>query len=145
TTSTISTLFNNTGTVDVESGTLNLSGGTANTGTLEADGGNLIVSGNSIGGSGLITGASTLQFGGTSIATNVAFQADPTGTLRLDNSQSYSGKVSGFSLVSNTTRFDLSDINFALGTTTATYFGDSTGGVLTVKDAQGHKATVSMV
>src|SRR5262249_6151196 len=68
-----------------------------------------------------------------------------TGTLRLDKSQSYSGNVSGFSLVSNTTRFDLSDINFASGTTTATYSGDSTGGVLTVKDAFGQKATISLV
>jgi hypothetical protein len=148
-TSVISTLFNNTGTVDVETGTLSLSGSVNNSGTLEADGGNLTVSGNSVAGNGLITGASILEFAGANIATNVSFQTDSSGTLsgtlRLDQSQSYSGTVTGFSLVSNTTKFDLSDINFGAGTTTATYSAiDSTHGTLTVKDASAHKAVIAM-
>ena len=40
-TSTISTLFNNSGTVDVQSGTLELAGVVTNSGTLHADGGNI--------------------------------------------------------------------------------------------------------
>jgi hypothetical protein len=53
--------------------------------------------------------------------------------------------VTGFSTISNTTEFDVSDINFASGTTTATYSAtDSTHGTLTVKDANGHKALIAM-
>src|SRR5262249_34656607 len=66
------------------------------------------------------------------------------GTLRLDQSQSYSGTVTGFSLVSNTTNFDLSDINYALSTTTAVFVGDSTHGTLTVKDAGNHTAHIAL-
>jgi hypothetical protein len=131
--------------VDVQSGALNLSGGVTNSGTLEADGGNLTAGGNSVAGSGLITGSSILDFSGSNVGTNVNFQSGSTGTLRLDQSQSYKGTVTGFSLVSNTTKFDLSDINFASGTTTATYSAiDSTHGTLTVKDASGHKTVIAM-
>ena len=87
-----------------------------------------------------ITGASILEIGGNSSA-NVNFAAAATGTLRLDNSQAYTGQVSGFS---PGTKFDLSDINFASNTTTATYFGDTTHGTLTVKDASNHTANIAL-
>ena len=87
-----------------------------------------------------ITGASILEIGGSSSA-NVNFAAAATGTLRLDNSQSYTGQVSGFS---PTTKFDLSDINFASNTTTANYSGDTTHGTLTVKDASNHTANIAL-
>jgi hypothetical protein len=141
---TIAVPLTNTGTIDVQSGTLNLSGGVTNSGTLEADGGNLFVAGNSISGSGLITGGSILQFGGASVSTNVHFEGSSTGTLQLDQSQSYAGTVTGFSLTANTTKLDLSDIGFASGTTTATFAGDSSGGVLTIKDASNHTAHIAL-
>ena len=103
--------------------------GTANAPTTTAD-----TSGASI------TGASILEIGGSSSA-NVNFAAAATGTLRLDNSQAYTGHVSGFS---PNTKFDLSDINFASNTTTATYSGDTTHGTLTVKDASSHTANIAL-
>ena len=103
--------------------------GTANAPTTTAD-----TSGASI------TGASILEIGGNSSA-NVNFAAAATGTLRLDNSQAYTGHVSGFS---PNTKFDLSDINFASNTTTATYSGDTTHGTLTVKDASSHTANIAL-
>jgi hypothetical protein len=87
-----------------------------------------------------ITGDSILEIDGSSSA-NVNFAAASTGTLRLDNSQAYTGQVSGFS---SGTKFDLSDINFASNTTTATYSGDTTHGMLTVKDASNHTANIAL-
>src|SRR5262249_38760125 len=121
--------------------TLNLSGGINNgSGIVKADGGNLVITG-ALAGNAEIAGSSLLEFGGSS-SVNVNFATGSAGTLRLDNSQAYTGQVSGFSL---TTKFDLSDINFASNTTTATYAGDSTHGMLTVKDASNHTANIALV
>src|SRR5262249_39166653 len=82
-----------------------------------------------------------LQLAGVSDSINLTFQTSSTGTVRLDQSQSYSGIVTGYS---DTTNFDLSDINYALGSTTAVYVGDETRGTLTVKDASNHTAHVAL-
>ena len=98
-TSTISTAFNNSGTVDVEAGKLVFAGTQTNSGTLH---------------NAVIDGATLEYVQGTS--ENVKFGTASGGILRLDASQSFTGFVAAFR-ASET--LDLTDINFT--GTTATY------------------------
>jgi hypothetical protein len=70
-----------------------------------------------------------------------------TATLVLDHASQFTGKLihlSGDGTASNSNQIDLRDIAFGSGTS-ASYSGDTTGGVLTVVDAQNHAAHISLV
>jgi hypothetical protein len=144
-TTVISTAFNNSGTLEVDAGTVDLTGGgVVNSGKLWADGGNLTVTGSLTGsGSDEITGNSMIEFGGA-VASGQAmsFDTGSTGTLLLDKSQSFAGTVAG--LAQNGSNFlDLSDITFGAATK-ATYSGTSSSGTLQVTDGT-HTAEISLL
>jgi Tryptophan-rich Synechocystis species C-terminal domain/Bacterial Ig-like domain len=76
----------------------------------------------------------------------ITFKA-ATGTLVLDHASQFAGKLIGLSgdgTASNSDQIDLKDIAFGSGTT-ASYSGNTSGGVLTVVDAQDHTAHLSLV
>jgi len=84
-----------------------------------------------------LTGADsgTVKFSGT------------TGTLVLDQSSLFTGKIlnlTGDGNPSSSDQIDLKDISFGAGTTYS-YAGDVSGGILTVRDAQNHTANLSLV
>src|SRR5262249_26975020 len=64
----------------------------------------------------------------------------PTGALKLDNAVAFTGQVSG---LSGSDALDLGDISFGANTT-ATYLGNTSGGVLTVSDGT-HTANIDLV
>jgi VCBS repeat-containing protein len=71
----------------------------------------------------------------------------PTGSLILDHSSGFGGQITGFSgngSLSGSDQIDLRDIGFGTGTTVA-YTGNSSGGTLTVTDAQDHTANISLL
>jgi len=112
-----------------------------NTGTLETGGGTLMIHSPVTGeGNALIAGG-TLEFFGAS-DNNVTFDASVPGLLVLDQSQNFTGQISGFS---GQDQIDLSDIVYA-ATTTFDYVANSndTGGVLVVRDGT-HLANLAMV
>ncbi|MDR3484530.1 MAG: hypothetical protein P4M05_06435, partial [Bradyrhizobium sp.] len=70
----------------------------------------------------------------------------PTGKLILDHSSSFGGQIFNFTgngSLSGSDQIDLKDIGFGPGTTVA-YTGTSTGGMLTVGDAQHHTANIEL-
>jgi hypothetical protein len=80
-----------------------------------------------------VEGAGTLILKGA-FNENVTFASGSTGTLELGDSKGYTtGAITGFSKT-GANALDLLDIPFVSGTTTATYSGTTTSGVLTVKD-----------
>jgi hypothetical protein len=71
-----------------------------------------------------------------------------TGTLVLDHSSSFTGKLinlTGNGNPSSSDQIDLRDIAFGAGTTKYSYAGNSSGGTLTISDAQGHIANLTLV
>ena len=110
-------------------GGLSISSGVANSGTLLANGGNVSVSGG-ISGSGTdsIKGSSLFEAGAADSNT-VSFDAASTGALKLDQSQLFTGTVTGLSTGKTV---DLANVAFA--TATLGYTGTTTSGVLTVTD-----------
>ena len=122
------------GTVSIASGaTLEIDGVFNNTGTILVNGGTLNVDGNISGGTTEIGGAGEMVIAQVNNE-NVAFLASSTGQLVLDNSTSYTGEISGFG--ANTSQsIDLSDLNFTAGIQ-MNYVPNSgnTGGVLTLTD-----------
>jgi Tryptophan-rich Synechocystis species C-terminal domain len=69
-----------------------------------------------------------------------------TGSLILDHSSEFSGQVFNFTgdgNPSSSDQLDLKDIAFAAGTTVS-YTGTSSGGTLTVSDAQDHTAQIKL-
>nr|WP_244920147.1 Ig-like domain-containing protein [Rhizobium etli] len=128
-TSTILAVFNNSGTVDVQSGILVFAGGLNNSATLHADGGNIKVNAELTGGGSAIIGDNSQIEVGMASNQRIAF-AGVAGTLRLDTSSSFTGQISGL----NADDFlDLADVSFG-GTTTVGYSGNSAGGILTVSN-----------
>ncbi|ANL30128.1 phosphatidic acid phosphatase protein (plasmid) [Rhizobium phaseoli] len=128
-TSTILAVFNNTGIVDVQSGTLVFTGSLNNSATLHADGGNIKVNAELTGGGSAIIGDNSQIEVGMASNQRIAF-AGVAGTLRLDTSSSFTGQISGL----NADDFlDLADVSFG-GTTTVGYSGNSAGGILTVSN-----------
>ncbi|TPL78844.1 VCBS domain-containing protein, partial [Mesorhizobium sp. B2-3-12] len=123
----------NSGTLEATgSGGLTITGGLANSGMLWANGGNIVIHGQVTGdGDATIGNLSKLEFGGAS-STDVTFGHDAAGTLQLDDSFDYSGRIGG---ITNDDRLDLRDILFGAGTT-AVYQAnqDGSGGTLTVSD-----------
>ncbi|NEV00841.1 Ig-like domain-containing protein [Bradyrhizobium uaiense] len=80
------------------------------------------------------------------VSGSITFNA-ATGTLVLDHASQFTGKLihlSGDGTASNSNQIDLKDIAFG-SATSASYSGDTTGGVLTVTDAQSHTAHLSLV
>jgi hypothetical protein len=128
--SMITTLFNNTGTVDVQSGTLKLAGAVTNTGLLKADGGTLLVAGAVNGASGEISGSSVLEFGAPSNV-NITFDPGSTGRLKVDGSVGYGGTISGLALGNYV---DLTNVQYFGSTFQPIYVANSTntGGTLEV-------------
>jgi hypothetical protein len=113
----------------------------SNTGTLEAAGGTLMLE-RAVTGSGTVAvAAGTLVITNAGAAEKVTFKGQG-GTLELDQSQTYAGKVTGFSLTGQTT-LDLRDIGF-VAPDEATFSGTSTSGVLTVTDGT-HTAHITLV
>lgn len=73
--------------------------------------------------------------------------AGPTGTLILDHAASFTGQVLGLTGKGNPSQsdvIDLRDTAFGAGITAA-YAGTATGGTLTVSDAHGKSASVSLI
>jgi len=110
-------------------GTCTIRSAVANSGTIEADGGTLTLDA-AVSGSGAVTiAAGTLDIANANASENVAFTGK-SGKLKLAQSQSYVGSVSGFSLTGKTT-LDLADITYD-NTTTESYSGTTSSGTLTV-------------
>jgi hypothetical protein len=83
----------------------------------------------------VVNGGTTALLGPVSHAVTI----DSGSTLELHDSMAFTGTITGLDL---TSFLDLDDIVFALGTTTASYSGNSTTGTLTVSDAQNHTAHI---
>jgi hypothetical protein len=69
-----------------------------------------------------------------------------TGALVLDHSSSFTGtliNLTGNGNPSSPDQIDLKDIGFGSGTTYS-YAGNSSGGILTISDAQNHTANISL-
>ncbi|RAZ80630.1 hypothetical protein DPM35_05025 [Mesorhizobium atlanticum] len=124
------------------SGGLVVAGGVANSGMIEADGGNVVIHGQVTGdGDATIGNLSKLEFGAAS-STDVTFAQNAAGTLELDDSFDYSGRISG---ITNDDKLDLNDILFGVGTTVAYQASqDGSGGTLTVS-AGAHNATLHLL
>jgi hypothetical protein len=111
-----------------------------NSGSIWANGGNVTVQGNVSGsGSATISGNATLELGAAS-AENTIFSTGATGTLHLDQSESFTGTVFGFA---NGDSLDFADIGFT-GDTSLTYSAnnDGSGGTLSVTDGL-HTANIN--
>ncbi len=112
-----------------------------NTGKLETDGGSLIVDSPVTGGGSAVIAGGTLEFFHAS-DNNVSFSGDGAGMLALDQSQSFTGHISGFG---SQDQIDLGDITFSTKTTLSfTADSDGTGGTLTVSDGL-HTAALDML
>ncbi len=131
---TISTGANsisNAGMIEsTNNGILLINSAVSNTGSIVANGGKLIVNATVTGSGFAAISAGTLDFSQANVAEAVDF-LDASGTLELDQSQTYSGLIVGFSAAGGDA-LDLRDISFVSGQTTATYAGGAVGGVLTV-------------
>jgi hypothetical protein len=85
-----------------------------------------------------INAGATLEL--TSAYNGVVEFTGSTGTLKLDNSSSFSGTVAG---MSGQDTIDFADINFA-SVQQPTYTGTSSGGTLTVTDGM-HTANIALL
>ncbi|MDG4889253.1 VCBS domain-containing protein, partial [Mesorhizobium sp. WSM4887] len=133
----------NSGTLEATgSGGLVVAGGLANSGMLSANGGNIVIHGEVTGdGDATIGNLSKLEFGAAS-STDVTFAQNAAGTLELDDSFDYSGRIGG---ITNDDKLDLNDILFGAGTTVAYQASqDGSGGTLTVSDGA-HNATLHLL
>jgi hypothetical protein len=122
------------------SGVLTLAGAVKNSGLITVAGGALTVD-------GAVTGAGSLTVnGGTatflSAYTEAVTFTSKGGTLALGDSQTFTGKISGFS-TTPVSVLDLEDIAFASGTTKASYSGATSSGTLTVTDGT-HMAHIKL-
>jgi hypothetical protein len=131
-----SLIFNNAGVIETSGGpyALIIDTGTnpfVNTGTLETDGGTLIIDSPVTGGGNAIIAGGTLEFSAAS-DNNVTFTGNTAAILVLDQSQSFTGTISG---LGTQAQIDLGDIAFSADTTLS-YAANSndTGGTLIVSD-----------
>ncbi|HZL00696.1 MAG TPA: hypothetical protein VFC47_12430, partial [Caulobacteraceae bacterium] len=124
-------------------GGMTIAGAVSNSGALVAGSSTLTVQG-AVTGTGIgevENGTLALRSGFTQ---NVTFTGGSKGTLALAGSQAYSGVISGFS-TTGATFLDLQDIIFAdLLPASSGYSGNTTSGILTVKDSLGHTATIRL-
>jgi hypothetical protein len=123
----------NSGTLEATgSGGLVIHSDVENSGLLWANGGNLTVTGNVSGdGSATIDGIATMEFG-AAVDQDITFDASASGTLKLDDADSFTGVISGFD---GNDQLDFSDVDFGADLT-LTYAAnqEGTGGTLTVSD-----------
>jgi hypothetical protein len=113
----------------------------ANHGTLEADGGMLIVRSDVTGGGNAVINGGTIEFGGASDAAT-SFGAGTVGTLRLDQSGSFSGTVAGLDAGDTIDFADLvAGSNATLGYTAN---ADGNGGTLSVGDGT-HSTQIALL
>lgn len=117
-----------------------ISSAVANSGTLEANGGTLTLQASVTGAGKVAIAAGTLAITNMTAAEAVAFTGK-TGTLELDQSQTFTGAVSGISK-GGRTRLDLRDIGF-VSPGEATFSGNANSGVLTVSDGT-HTARITL-
>jgi hypothetical protein len=132
----------NAGLIEATAGATTIKSAIRNNGHLDALHGTLTVDGavSGTGVGGVLAG--TLAFG-SSFTENVAFlTSTPSGVLELAQSQSYGGTIYNFSKTGGTS-FDLRDIGFITGKTTATYSGTIASGTLIVTDGT-HTAHIHM-
>jgi hypothetical protein len=132
----------NSGTLEATgSGGLIVNSAVQNSGSIWANGGNVDVNAAVTGnGTATISGSSTLEFGSAS-SENTNFAAGATGTLKLDQSSSFTGSVSGFAAGDT---LDLADIAFGANTTLGySANADGTGGTLSVSDGT-HSASIAL-
>ncbi|MEI9412604.1 VCBS domain-containing protein, partial [Mesorhizobium salmacidum] len=133
----------NSGTLEATgSGGMIVAGGIANSGMLSTNGGNVVIHGEVTGdGDATIGNLSKLEFGAAS-STDVTFAQNAAGTLELDDSFDYSGRIGG---ITNDDKLDLNDVLFGTGTTVAYQASqDGSGGTLTVSDGA-HNATLHLL
>jgi autotransporter passenger strand-loop-strand repeat protein len=118
------------------------SGGTAS-GTIVSSGGIDIVFSGGVAGGTIISGGFMEVMSGGSVggASGTATFAG-SGTLQLDDSQHFLGRVGGFQ---SGTLLDLSDIPFVAGTTTVGFTSATGSGTLTVNDHAGHIANITLL
>jgi hypothetical protein len=113
-----------------------------NTGSVLAQGGNLTLMGAATGaGTATISGSAILEYGAAS-AESTSFASGAAGTLKLDQSSSFSGVVIGFAAGDS---LDLADIAFSPGATLG--FSENTGGtggMLSLSDGV-HTATIALM
>jgi len=112
-----------------------------NTGTIETDGSSLLIKSPVIGGGNAVIAGGTLEFFGAS-DNNVSFIGTGLGILALDQSQNFTGHISGFN---SQDKIDLGDIGYSSGTT-LDYAANATdsGGVLTLSDGT-HTADLALI
>jgi len=106
--------------------------------------GKIALTGNNMSQAAIIEPGATLELTGIASG-SMTFRA-ATGTLILDHASQFTGKIfnlSGNGDPSSSDLLDLKDISFGSGTTVS-YSGDSSGGVLTVSDAQNHSAHITL-
>jgi hypothetical protein len=102
-----------------------------NSGTLQTDGGTLVAQSAVTGRGSAIINGGTMKFA-IGCDANVSFGAGATETLQLDQSQSFTGSVSGFG---REDQIDLGDIGFGTNITLSyTPNSGNSGGTLTVSD-----------
>ena len=100
---------------------------------------------------GNMTQSATIETGATLELTGAASGSitfnGATGNLVLDHASQFTGKLinlTGDGTASNSNQIDLKDIAYGAGTSVS-YAGTSSGGVLTVADAQNHAANIALV
>jgi autotransporter passenger strand-loop-strand repeat protein len=120
----VATVISNGGSATVSSG------GTANGTVVSSGGAEYVSSGGTLTGATLSGGFLEIRSGGTAGASEIDFTS-AGGTLQLDDSQHFSGVISGFGVPGG---IDLRDIAFNSTTTTLGYSGNTSSGVLTVSD-----------
>ena len=140
-----SIIFDNAGTIEAQGPyALIIDTGTnpfVDTGTLETDGGTMIVDSPVVGAGMAIIVGGTLEFTGLSDS-NVDFSAGAAGVLALDQSQNFTGHISGFGVRD---QIDLGDVGYS-ASTSLQYVANSsdTGGTLTVTDGS-HTANLALI
>jgi autotransporter passenger strand-loop-strand repeat protein len=91
-----------------------------------------------------IAAGASLELAGADTS-SVTFQG-PTGTLILDHSSTFTGEVIGLTGDGNVSSSDIIDLrDIAFGSASESYSGTATGGTLTVSDALGDTAKISLV
>ena len=138
------TTITNEGLIEASTGGVTeIYGFVNNTGTIAANGGDLVINAGAGGVGKLAVDGGTLEVVTAGMAESVMFGSGG-GTLQLDASQSFTGRVSGFS-ASGTTTIDLRDIAF-VSPSEATFVEDGAGtaGVLTVT-ASGSTSEITLV
>ncbi|MEO8925777.1 MAG: hypothetical protein ABI306_01320, partial [Caulobacteraceae bacterium] len=132
----------NSGLIEATTGHVNVDSAVNNRGgVLEADGATLHLFGLVSNTGQVIDKSGTVEMAAANETAGVAFTGT-NGTLLLDNSQTYTGQVSGFSHKGGTV-LDLTDIAFTSGVTTASFSGNTSGGTLTVTDGT-HTAHIAL-